>query len=164
MAEDFRKLDEIRDVRSELENHYIDELVAGRLSRRQFMRKGAVIGMSTGLMGAVLAACGSANKTGSSATASSSSTAASTSTTAATKGGTLRLASEVPAAAVNPLTVSDAGGLCMLAQTGEFLTYDNNVALAAAADAGHQLEAERRRQDVDVQDPPGRQVPRRRAR
>jgi peptide/nickel transport system substrate-binding protein len=129
MAEDMRRLDTIRDTQTELENHYIDELIAGRLSRRQFMRKGAVIGMSTGLMGAVLAACGSANKTGSSATASSSSTAAGTSTTTATKGGTLRLASEVPAGAVNPLTVSDAGGLCMLAQTGEFLTYDNNVAL-----------------------------------
>ena len=54
MATDHTRLDTIRDARSELENHYIDELVAGRLSRRQFMRKGAVIGMSTGLMGAIL--------------------------------------------------------------------------------------------------------------
>src|SRR5205807_4359778 len=46
-----------------------------------------------------------------------------------TKGGTLKLASQAPSAAVNPLTVSDAGGLCMLAQTGEFLAFDDNVAL-----------------------------------
>ena len=127
MAKDRRRLDAIRDGRSELENHYIDELVAGRLSRRQFMRKGAVLGMSTGLMGAVLAACGSANKVG---TAASSSASSSSAAGPATKGGTLKLASQAPAAAINPLTISDAGGLCMLAQTGEFLTFDNNMALA----------------------------------
>ena len=126
MSPDFHRLDPIRDDRSELENHYIDELVAGRLSRRQFMRKGAVVGMSTGLMGAILAACGSANKTGASATSSSSTSSAAA---PATKGGTLRLATEVPAAAINPLTISDAGGLCLIAQTGEFLTFDNNQAL-----------------------------------
>jgi peptide/nickel transport system substrate-binding protein len=126
MGIDSRRLDAIREDRSELENHYIDELVAGRVDRRSFLRRGAVLGMSAGVMGAVLAACGSANKTGAAAT---SSTSSSTSTAAATRGGTLRLASQVPAAAVNPLTVSDSGGLCMLAQTGEFLAFDNNQAL-----------------------------------
>jgi peptide/nickel transport system substrate-binding protein len=132
MASDPRRLDSIRGKRSELENHYIDELVAGRLDRRAFLRKGAVIGMSTGVMGAVLAACGSANKTGAAATSTSSgatSASSGTSTAAATKGGSLRLASQVPAGAINPLTVSDSGGLCMLAQTGEFLSFDNNQTL-----------------------------------
>ena len=32
-------------------------------------------------------------------------------------------------AAVNPLTVSDAGGLTMLNQTGEFLIFDSNLKL-----------------------------------
>jgi peptide/nickel transport system substrate-binding protein len=86
------------------------------------MRKGAVIGMSSTLMGAVLAACGGAN----SASSSSSSGAA----PVAKKGGTLKLATQAPSSAVNPLTVSDAGGLCMLAQTGEFLAFDDNQALA----------------------------------
>jgi peptide/nickel transport system substrate-binding protein len=122
MATDDGRLDAIRNNRSELENHYIDELVAGRLDRRTFLRKGAVIGMSTGLMGAILAACGGANKVG-------TSTAKGTASGTPVKGGTLKLASQAPAAAVNPLTVSDAGGLCMLAQTGEFLTFDNNMAL-----------------------------------
>src|ERR1700749_1263918 len=89
MATDHRKLDEIRDARSELENHYIDELVAGRLSRRQFMRKGAVIGMSTGLMGAILAACGGANKVGTSASQTSAAAGGGTSSSASagTEGG-----------------------------------------------------------------------------
>jgi peptide/nickel transport system substrate-binding protein len=121
MARGTSRLDTIRTDRSELENHYIDELVAGRISRRQFVRRGAVIGMSTSLMGAVLSACGGANN--------SSSTSSTGPTGKATKGGTLKLASQAPAGAINPLTVSDAGGLCMLAQCGEFLTFDNNMAL-----------------------------------
>ncbi|HEY2317919.1 MAG TPA: ABC transporter substrate-binding protein [Solirubrobacteraceae bacterium] len=128
MATDDKRLDAIRHDRSELENHYIDELVAGRIDRRQFMRRGAVIGMSTGLMGAILAACGGANKVGtSSAAAGGSST---TSSGAATKGGTLKLAMQTPATAINPLIVDDAGGLNMLAQTGEFLVFDNNQKLS----------------------------------
>ena len=128
---DHDRLDPLRGASGELENHYIDELLSGRLSRRQFMRKGAVIGMSTGLMGAILAACGSANKTGGAATSSSSSaaTTAQTSTAAATQGGTLNLAIQTPAAAINPLTISDPGGLCLIGQVGEFLTFDNNVEL-----------------------------------
>jgi peptide/nickel transport system substrate-binding protein len=127
MGKDQRRLDAIRNDCSELENHYIDELVAGRVSRRQFMRKGAVIGMSTGLMGTILAACGGANKVGTSAASSATSSASATGT--AVKGGTLKLATQAPAGAINPLTVSDAGGLCMLAQTGEFLAFDNNQLL-----------------------------------
>jgi peptide/nickel transport system substrate-binding protein len=128
MGIDDRKLDQIRGGRSELENHYIDELVAGRLDRRSFLRRGAVLGMSASVMGAVLAACGGANSTGGSATKSAGS-ATSSSTTAATKGGTLKLASQAPATAINPLIIDDAGGLGIIGQTGEFLTLDNNVKL-----------------------------------
>jgi peptide/nickel transport system substrate-binding protein len=131
MTPDPHRLDAIRNERSELENHYIDELVAGRLDRRAFLRRGAVIGMSTGVMGAVLAACGSANKTGAAASSTASSAGSSTTSAAAPakKGGSMRLALQVPSGAINPLTVSDAGGLCMLAQTGEFLAFDNNQTL-----------------------------------
>ena len=124
MARDPRRLDSIRDRSSELENHYIDELVAGRISRRDFVRKSAVIGMSSTLAGAILAACGNANSSSSSSSSSGSGAAGTP-----VKGGNLRLATQTPAAAVNPLTVSDAGGLCMLAQTGEFLVFDNNLLL-----------------------------------
>ena len=124
MAHDSRRLDAIREDRSELENHYIDELVSGRLSRRQFVRKGAVLGMSAGVMGSVLAACGGANSTSEASSSSSSSSSA-----PAAKGGTLRLAQQVPAGQVNPLTVDDTGGLCQLSQTGEFLALDDQGAL-----------------------------------
>jgi peptide/nickel transport system substrate-binding protein len=122
--DDHRELDQLRAGRSELENHYVDELVAGRLDRRQFLRRGAVIGMSTTLMGAILSACGGANKS-----SSASSTASSAATGTPKQGGTLRLAQQAPSAAINPLTIADAGGLNMLAQTGEFLIFDNNLLL-----------------------------------
>ncbi|MGH2872574.1 MAG: ABC transporter substrate-binding protein [Solirubrobacteraceae bacterium] len=43
----------------------------------------------------------------------------------AKQGGTLRVASQTPTAAVNPLTIADLGGSTMLTQTGEFLAYDD---------------------------------------
>jgi peptide/nickel transport system substrate-binding protein len=119
---DVRKLDEIRAQRSQLENHYIDELVAGRIDRRTFLRRGSTIGMSTTLLGTILAACGS-----SSSTKTGTGTTATTGAAAPKAGGTLTVAGVTPAAAVNPLTVSDAGGLLMLNQTGEFLIFHNNL-------------------------------------
>ncbi|HEY3727043.1 MAG TPA: ABC transporter substrate-binding protein [Solirubrobacteraceae bacterium] len=120
MSSNARRLSELRAERSEVENHYVDELLAGRLDRRDFLRRGAVAGMSASVMGALLAACGGANSP-SSSSASGGGTP--------TKGGTLRLASQTPATAINPMIVDDGGGLCMLAQTGEFLTFDNNLLL-----------------------------------
>jgi peptide/nickel transport system substrate-binding protein len=120
------ELDRLRDGRTELENHYIDELVAGNVSRRDFLRRGSMIGMSAPLLGAILAACGASSPASSSASSSASSTTAAP----AAKGGTLKIGAVAPAAAVNPLTVSDAGGLLMLNQTGEFLVFDSNLKLA----------------------------------
>jgi len=118
MATPASRLDALRVGRSEIVNHHLDELAAGRLSRREFMRRGAALGVSSTFVAAALAACGSAN----SSPASSSSGAA-----APHKGGTLKLASQTPTAQVNPITIADLGGSTMLAQTGEFLTFDNGM-------------------------------------
>jgi peptide/nickel transport system substrate-binding protein len=118
---DNRMLDKIRSNRSELENNCIDEYVAGRLSRRDFLRHGGVLGLSATTLGAVLAACGNANGGGGGSSSSASSGAAAP----AKKGGTLKVATQVPAAAVNPITIADNGGLTMLCQVGDFLIQDN---------------------------------------
>ena len=115
------KLDTLRAGSTELENHYIDELLTGDLDRRDFLRRGSIIGMSLPFMGAVLAAADPA-----AASAAPRARAAK----APKSGGTMRIAIQAPSAAVNPLTVADSGGLCMLNQTGEFLTFDNNLKLA----------------------------------
>ncbi|HET9123787.1 MAG TPA: ABC transporter substrate-binding protein, partial [Solirubrobacteraceae bacterium] len=125
---DHRRLDTLRSEFSEMENHYVDELVAGRLDRRAFLRRGAVMGLSASAMGAVLAACGNANSAGS-GSGTSNSAAATSASGAVPKGGTLKLASQTPATAMNPLVVNDGGGICMLSQVGEFLTLDNSLHL-----------------------------------
>jgi peptide/nickel transport system substrate-binding protein len=121
MDPDLCRLDGLRAGSSELESHYIDELIADRVSRRQFIRSASTIGMSVPLMGVILAACGGTNNSPS----RSPSTGASRATP--TKGGTLRIAVTGPTAAVNPLTVADSGGAMMLAQVGEFLLFHNNL-------------------------------------
>jgi peptide/nickel transport system substrate-binding protein len=108
------RLDHLRAGQGVVENHVIDEFVAGRLSRRDFLRRGAVVGISVPVLGAVLSACGSS---------SSPAPAASTSGSAApgAAGATIKAGIVVPTGQINPLTVADQGGLDMLAQTGEYL-------------------------------------------
>jgi peptide/nickel transport system substrate-binding protein len=94
-----RRVGNVRASRTELENHLIDELAAGRISRREFIRRGTVLGMSVGVLGFLAAACGqSSTKTtgGGAATVK--------------KGGTMSVGIIAPTAAVNPLTVADEGG------------------------------------------------------
>ena len=63
MNVDHGRLDHLRAAQGPVENHVIDEFVAGRISRRDFLRRGAVVGISVPVLGAVLAACGSSSPT-----------------------------------------------------------------------------------------------------
>ncbi len=110
MNADHRRLGRLRADQGDIANHVIDEFVAGRLSRRDFLRRGAVVGISLPVLGAVVSACGS------SPTSSSS-----PSSSAGKAGATIKVGIIVPTAAINPVTVADQGGLDMLAQTGEYL-------------------------------------------
>jgi peptide/nickel transport system substrate-binding protein len=127
MTPNHRRLDQLRVSQGEIANHTIDELLAGRLSRREFVRRGSVLGLSATAMGAILAACGNAN--GPSSSSSSSSAAGASAGSSGKAGGTLKLAQQAPAASMNPMTVADAGGLNLLTQTGEYLVFDNNATL-----------------------------------
>ena len=109
---DDRRLGQLRQGQGEIANHIIDEFAAGRLSRRDFIRRGTVVGISVPLLGSILAACGS----------SGTSSAPSGGSTATGKAGAVIKAGIItPTAAINPVTVADQGGLDMLAQTGEYL-------------------------------------------
>jgi peptide/nickel transport system substrate-binding protein len=107
---DRRRLSRLREGQGDIANHVIDEFAAGRMSRRDFIRRGSVVGISLPLLGAIVSACGS-----------SSSSPSSTPSSAGQAGATIRVGIVVPTAAINPLTVADQGGLDMLAQTGEYL-------------------------------------------
>lgn len=111
MSIDIGKLDAIRREISELENQAIDELAAGRVDRREFLRYGAAIGLSAGVMAAALAALGLAP-------------GGMPAARAAPANDTIRAANIVPTGAIDPVTVADSGGLLMLQQVGEFLARD----------------------------------------
>jgi peptide/nickel transport system substrate-binding protein len=109
-------LDPLRRGQGDIANHIIDEFAAGRLSRRDFIRRGTVVGISVPLLGSIIAACSSSKSAPPSASATSSGSAS-----GAASGATIRAGIVTPAGAINPLTVDDQGGLDMLAQTGEYL-------------------------------------------
>jgi peptide/nickel transport system substrate-binding protein len=113
---DRNRLSRLRESQGDIGNHVIDEFVAGRISRRDFLRRGAVVGISVPVLGGVLAACGSSG---------SPSSSSSTGTAAGKAGATIKAAIIVPSAAINPVTVADQGGLDMLAQTGEYLSFSD---------------------------------------
>ena len=110
MNADHRRLDRLREGQGDIGNHVIDEFAAGRMSRRDFIRRGSVVGISLPLLGAIISACGS-----------SSSTSSSPSGATGQSGATIKAGITVPTGAINPVTVADQGGLDMLAQTGEYL-------------------------------------------
>ena len=104
-------LSRFRRGQNEIANHVIDEFVARRISRREFIRRGTVIGISIPVLDAILTACGS----------SATSTPVRPST-AGRVGATIKAGILAPTAAINPLTVVDLGGIDMMDQTGEYLT------------------------------------------
>jgi peptide/nickel transport system substrate-binding protein len=110
---DHSRLDNLRRGRGPLQEHVIDEFVAGRLSRRDFLRRGSAIGLSMPLLGGILAACGSSGGTSPGPSPQGKA------------GGTIKAGILVPAAAINPITIADQGGLELLGNVGEFLVFSD---------------------------------------
>jgi peptide/nickel transport system substrate-binding protein len=112
-----RRLGRLCQDQGEIANHIIDEFAAGRLSRRDFIRRATVVGISVPVLGGILEACGSSSSSSSSSPAASGSSSAT-----GAPGAVIKAGIQTPTGAINPLTVADQGGLDMLAQTGEYLT------------------------------------------
>jgi peptide/nickel transport system substrate-binding protein len=134
MDEIQRRVDDVRKSRSELDNHLIDEYKAGKISRREFVRRGTVVGMSIPLLSFLAAACGGeeeeaapppAEPTPPAEPAPPAEPPAEPPAPPAQAGGALRTGIIAPAGAIDPLTVADEGGLAVLGQSGEYLTWSN---------------------------------------
>ena len=93
------RIDAWRAQAGTLGNHAIDEFVAGRLTRRELLRYAGALGLAFAVSPAARAQ-------------------------QRPTGQTIRVAHLMPAGAIDPLTVTDAGGLCLLNQTGEYLLND----------------------------------------
>ncbi|MER9301311.1 ABC transporter substrate-binding protein [Mesorhizobium sp. M0496] len=111
MSKNYSILDLIRRNRSPLENHLIDGLVDGRVSRRDFVRHGSLLGLSLPLLGRIGMAAGLGGMP-------------SLARAQGAPGATIRVASSVPAATIDPVTIADAGGLLVMQQVAEFLCVD----------------------------------------
>ena len=105
-----RFLDRLRREAGEIENHVVDEFLAGRLDRRGLLREGSRFGVALPLLGGLLGAA--------------SPFATPLARAQGQKDATIRVASQMPASAVEPVTTANSGGLILLQQTGEFLVYD----------------------------------------
>jgi len=106
-----RRSDGIRRSSGEVQGHVIDEFVAQRLDRRDFLRRGALVGLSASALSVVIDACGGADSTARGATTA----------VAGKPGAQITVASIVPQSALNPVTITDVGGYRLLGQTGEYL-------------------------------------------
>lgn len=111
MSKNYTILDLIRRYRTPLENHLIDGLVDGRVSRRDFVRHGSLLGLSLPLLGRIGMAAGLGGMP-------------SLARAKGAPGATIRVASSVPAATIDPVTIADAGGLLVMQQVAEFLCVD----------------------------------------
>ncbi|MBV9941624.1 MAG: ABC transporter substrate-binding protein, partial [Solirubrobacterales bacterium] len=109
-----RKVDTIRGRIGEVENDLVDELVAGRIERREFVRRGTVLGLSLSSLG-VLAGCATPNVA----------QVSPPQTKPPKAGGTMRTGIVAPAAALDPIMISDEGGLAVLGQTGQYLVWSD---------------------------------------
>ncbi len=61
----WNRLDRARRSATPIELDLIEHYAAGSVSRRDFVRRGTIIGLSVPMMGAVLAACGDDDDAGS---------------------------------------------------------------------------------------------------
>jgi len=92
--------DAIRRQRTEVQNAVIDDYLAGRIGRRSFLRHAAVLGITAPLLAALAPRA---------ATASGGSSAV------------ITVGMPVPAGLIDPLTVGETGGICLMSQTAEYL-------------------------------------------
>jgi peptide/nickel transport system substrate-binding protein len=130
------RLDFIRRRSNPVQNHVIDELQYGKLTRREFLRKGSLLGLSFPVMGVILAACAEDTAGTTTTGAGATTTAAGATTTTVAGGGpttttaagpvTVRTALPAPAVGIDPVLINDEGGLAVFGQAAEYLIFSDD--------------------------------------
>jgi peptide/nickel transport system substrate-binding protein len=131
--------DKVRRSTTPLQLDVVEAFARGRLSRREFIQRATILGLSTGAIGAVIAACGGSTASSSApaaSTAPGASTAASAAASAAASvpvvaGGGIKVAAQRPVS-IDPIAMQDLGGYGITSQCFEFLctldTTGSNIA------------------------------------
>ncbi len=102
----FHTIDAARRNLSAIENSAVDELLAGRIGRRDFLRHGSMLGLSLPFLGSLVAAAGFG---------------AQPVRAEGKPGGTVRAGIATPGGAIDPVTYYDSGSYQLVFQTAEFL-------------------------------------------
>ena len=126
---DFKVFDRARRNASPLELDLVESYAQGRISRRNFVKRGTLLGLSVPLMGSIIAACGSDEKTtsttagGSTGTTGAAGTSGSTPTTGGSTvaGGIIKIASQSPGGPLDPVTMFDLAAYGIISQSFEYL-------------------------------------------
>ena len=115
------------EFKREYGQHLVDQVVKGKMTRRQLLVRASVFGFSLTAAGQLLAACGGSSSSTSSPAASGSSMPA------PVMGGTLTGIIPPSITDMDPVTIYDQGGIVLIQQVCEYLiALDNSNALKAS--------------------------------
>ena len=123
----------IRRKSSPVQNHYIDEYSAGKIGRREFIRRSSLIGMSIPVAGFLAAACSTTDDTTTTAgeaaatTTTAAAAAATTTSEAAIEPVTVRVGlAPPPSVGIEPVLINDEAGLGVFGQTAQYLIFSDD--------------------------------------
>ena len=120
---DYSRLDRVRRSATSLELDLVENYALGKITRRQFVKRATVIGLSLPAISAVIAACSTPAPASSAPSASAGGGEASASaeaSSAAPTGGTIRVATQRPVS-IDPVGMQDLSGYGMVSQCFEYL-------------------------------------------
>jgi peptide/nickel transport system substrate-binding protein len=138
----WKLLDAVRRTSTPLKNDLIDNYAAGKINRRDFVRRGTIIGLSVPAMTAVLAACGGDDDdapTASSGDGGGGDAAANfgvVESTGFAAGGVVSVGVQPPSSALDPINMLDQGVYNICSQSFEYLVgvgLDGNITSNALA-------------------------------
>ncbi len=117
---DWKRFDRARRSVGPVQLDLVEAYAQGTISRRTFMRRGAILGLSMPFMGAVIAACGDDDEGGGAPNGGAPGTTASQGTGAGQQGGLMTIGAQIPGA-LDPIGMQDLGAYGIIAQSFEFL-------------------------------------------
>jgi peptide/nickel transport system substrate-binding protein len=120
---DYRRLDEVRRSTGGQQLDVIEQFAQGRITRRQFINRAFVIGISMSSISAIIAACGGAASPAASTSGGGSQAPGASSggsTGPVTTGGSIKIAIQRPVK-VDPVLMQDLSGYGMVSQCFEYL-------------------------------------------
>ena len=120
---DWKTFDWARRSANPVELDLIEHYAGGKINRRDFLRRGAILGLGLPFMTTIIAACGDSAATTTTAAAGAGTTAAGAAPTTAAPvaGGSIVIAIQTPSSPLDPVNMQDLGTYAVLASSFEYL-------------------------------------------